>query len=44
MTKLEGDDIVHVEIAPNVRIKVHKPSISEVIDESKAPSSTANDN
>lgn len=44
VTKIEGDDIVHVEIAPNVRIRVQKSSIQEVLDDSKAPKDTANDN
>src|SRR5689334_13989 len=33
VAKLEGDDAVLVDIAPNVRIKVHKASIGDVLDE-----------
>src|SRR5690242_5716030 len=44
ITKIEGDDIVHVEIAPNVRIRVQKGSIGEVLDDSKVAAGTANDN
>lgn len=44
VTKLEGDDVAVVEIAPNVKVRVARSSISEVVDESKLPASTANDN
>jgi len=44
VVKLEGDDVVHVEIAPNVRVKVAKATIGEVLEEGKSSAATANDN
>lgn len=44
VTKLEGEEVAVVEIAPNVRIRITKDSIGEVLDDSKLPASTANDN
>ena len=41
--KLEGEDVAVVEIAPNVRVRVNRHTIGEVLDDSKA-ASTANDN
>jgi len=43
IVKFEGDDIVVVEIAQGVRVRVSRASISEVLDD-KTPSESANDN
>jgi len=43
ITKLEGDDIAVVEIAPNVRVRVSRDSITEVLSD-KAVGESANDN
>lgn len=42
--KFEGDDVVVVEIAQGVRVRVAKSSISEVADDKIANSANANDN
>lgn len=44
ITKLEGDDVVVVEIAQGVRVRVAKSSISEITDDKAAGSESANDN
>lgn len=44
ITKLEGDDIVVVEIAQGVRVRVAKSSISEITDDKSAGGESANDN
>jgi len=44
ITKLEGDDIIVVEIAQGVRVRVAKSSISEITDDKSAGSESANDN
>jgi preprotein translocase YajC subunit len=44
VSKLENDSIVIVEIAPNVKVRVAKDTIIEVLDDSKLPADTANDN
>jgi preprotein translocase subunit YajC len=44
ISKVENDSIVVVEIAPNVKVRVTKESIAEVLDDSKLPADTANDN
>lgn len=43
VVKVEGDDIVLVEIAPNVKVRVAKGTIQEVMDKAAAGTS-ANDN
>jgi preprotein translocase subunit YajC len=42
--KFEGDDIVVVEIAQGVRVRVSRASISEVLSDKAAPGEIANDN
>jgi preprotein translocase YajC subunit len=42
--KFEGDDIVVVEISPNVRVRVSRSSISEVLNNTAGLGETANDN
>ncbi len=44
ISKLESDSIIVVEIAPNVKVRVAKDTIIEVLDDSKMPADTANDN
>lgn len=44
ITKLEGDDIVVLEIAQGVRVRVAKSSISEITDDKSAGGESANDN
>jgi preprotein translocase subunit YajC len=41
--KFEGDDVVVIEISPNVRVRVSRASVSEVLSE-KAGVESANDN
>lgn len=42
--KFEGDDVVVIEIAQGVRVRVAKSSISEVTDDKTAGGESANDN
>lgn len=44
IVKFEGDDVVVVEIAQGVRVRLAKSSISEVADDKIASGSSANDN
>lgn len=44
VSKLEDDDVVLVEIAQGVKVKIARSTISEVLLEGKASSETANDN
>ena len=44
VVKTEGEDILVVEIAQGVKVKVARPSISEVMEGSAAVAETANDN
>jgi preprotein translocase subunit YajC len=42
IVKFEGDDVVVVEISPNVRVRIARGSVSEVVTDK--PGSSANDN
>jgi preprotein translocase YajC subunit len=42
--KFEGDDIAVVEIAQDVRVRIAKSSISEVVDDKATSGTIANDN
>lgn len=42
--KFEGDEIVVVEVAPSVRVRVSRASIAEVMNNAPALGETANDN
>jgi preprotein translocase subunit YajC len=44
VTKTEGDDIVVVEIAQNVRVRVARATIAEVLKDDAMKGETANDN
>lgn len=44
VASVDANDILQVEIAPNVKVKVAKSSISEVVDPTKPTGKTANDN
>jgi preprotein translocase subunit YajC len=44
VSKVEAGDILLVEIAPNVKVKVSKASIGEVLGDGKSVGDTANDN
>lgn len=41
IVKFEGDDMIHLEIAPNVRVHIARGSVTEVVGDKKA---SANDN
>ncbi len=43
IVKLEGDDIVQVEIAPSVKIRIARSAVSEVLND-KTAAESANDN
>ncbi|MEZ5690364.1 MAG: preprotein translocase subunit YajC [Rickettsiales bacterium] len=42
--KLEGDDVIALEIAQNVRIRMAKASIAEIADDKISDNKNANDN
>jgi preprotein translocase subunit YajC len=42
--KFEGEDVVVLEIAPNVRIRASRNSVSEVLSDTLGVGETANDN
>lgn len=44
VVKFEGEDIVVVEIAQGVRVRIAKSAINEVTSDKHAPSDSANDN
>lgn len=44
ISKFEGDDVVVLEIATNVKIRVTKAAIAEVVTDKAAPGEIANDN
>ncbi len=44
ISKFEGDDIVVVEIAPEVKVRVARSSISDKVDANANSGKTANDN
>ncbi|MDX1974930.1 MAG: preprotein translocase subunit YajC [Rickettsiales bacterium] len=44
ISKLEGDDIVVLEIAPDVKIRLSRSAITEVVKDGASGSKVANDN
>ncbi|MDE3015984.1 MAG: preprotein translocase subunit YajC [Pseudomonadota bacterium] len=44
IVKFEGDDIVIVEIAPSVRVRIGRAAITDVLDEKAVAGEGANDN
>jgi preprotein translocase subunit YajC len=44
IAKFEGEDIIVIEIAPNVKVRVARSSITEMVKEGTASSQSANDN
>jgi preprotein translocase subunit YajC len=44
INKFEGDDVVQLEVAPNVKVRVARSSITDVINDATASGASANDN
>lgn len=44
IAKLEGEEVIVVEIAPNVQIRMARSAVSEVLNDKPASGKSANDN